>query len=252
MNALCDVRARRSNPVSFSALQDQLSALQDQLTNMQTRDQYAEVCALDQRAGRSSSTRGHSRGGGYRAAQRGRGSGGVSRQCTYCGRSGHSVDRCWDRAKQQSTVGGSQRSQQNSGRSAVRCYNCGGSGHMANVCPTPRGDRESSACVSDVLADVSGDNTARIAYVPMMVDGKQEYVMLDTGASVSLISKSFFSTLSGKVLTNSEKSLVSADGESMNIIGQTTVNISIGKNEIAWKVHVCDSLVSKVILGYDF
>ena len=80
-------------------------------------------------------------------------------------------------------------------------------------------------------------------------------VIIDTGASLSLISKDFYNSLLFKSTIVREpfsRRLKSATGGPIRTLGRTEIYLTIGSTKYKIYLLVCDGVESKVILGNDF
>ncbi|CAC5409372.1 unnamed protein product [Mytilus coruscus] len=79
-------------------------------------------------------------------------------------------------------------------------------------------------------------------------------MMLDTGASITILSKKFFETLDislRKGTIHVKQKLVSATGDTADFLGKMKIKIHLGKNMYVHEVLIAD-IPSKGILGIDF
>ncbi|XP_041435047.1 uncharacterized protein K02A2.6-like [Xenopus laevis] len=125
---------------------------------------------------------------------------------------------------------GGQHQQQNCRYKSETCRNCGKLGHIARVCRSKPGrrraqyvtncDRQESDCtdLNTVNTTHRGDDGI---HIKLEIDGHPVNMLLDTGASVSLISEFVYKNcLGGIALQNSPLHLTSYTGEKIPVLGQ--------------------------------
>ena len=98
----------------------------------------------------------------------------------------------------------------------------------------------------------------RLFHVPIRIDNVTTYALIDTGASVSAMSKYFFDRLTAQAkqdeVVNNRNNLHSICGASMTIAGIYDLRISIAHNdaEIQQRFFIVPQLTETCILGIDF
>ena len=90
-------------------------------------------------------------------------------------------------------------------------------------------------------------------YVRVQVDrDAQLCALLDTGAAFSLIGKSTYDQLSGKQMSSVKIQCQGVSGEKVSILGETDLNVCIGRESQRHRFLVVEGLVVPMILGIDF
>ena len=146
--------------------------------------------------------------------------------CWNCGRIGHVAARCLNPAK---------------------CGNCGGA-H-----PTRRCQQEQGAYAVSRPSDSVSSNMCPVPFATIFATVNQHSipVMIDSGASISLISDDFWRLLSQPPLSRSSSSLVAANGSPLNVLGSVALPLNIGKETVQHAFNVVASLNVSCLFGAD-
>ena len=96
-----------------------------------------------------------------------------------------------------------------------------------------------------------------LLHIPIRIDNVTTYALVDTGASVSAMSKYFFDRLRDHVklnVVNNNDKLRSICGSSMDISGIYDLNVSLDNSldTIAQRFYIVPALTETCILGIDF
>ena len=132
------------------------------------------------------------------------------------------------------------------GSAVITCWNCGERGHVRRNCPRKRKDHKDSwqaAAVSSTLM-VEGS-----------IEGRVTRMLVDTGSAVMLVREDVISMVpSGKSLTTQvpANSVVAANGEKLDIIGQCNLSIKVGVSAKDHPVLIAKNLNQECLLGADF
>ncbi|KII62204.1 Retrovirus-related Pol polyprotein from transposon 17.6 [Thelohanellus kitauei] len=154
----------------------------------------------------------------------------VDERCQKCGRNGHLTEKC---------------------RAYIRCYNCGEEGHTQRFCRrTSRNNNSFNSYSSKrYFCGSFRQNNDIQATIPMILEnGTVLNVLIDTGASVSLIHSKF---VSSKPLSRSYYRLVSAFQTQTTPIGSVALDITLARKSLSWSFLVVDALLFDAIIGRD-
>jgi hypothetical protein len=96
-----------------------------------------------------------------------------------------------------------------------------------------------------------------LLHIPIRIDDVTTYALVDTGASVSAMSKYFFDRLRDHVkliVVNNNDKLRSICGSSMDIAGIYDLNVSLDNSSdtTAQRFYIVPALTETCILGIDF
>jgi hypothetical protein len=160
----------------------------------------------------------------------------------------------------------------NNGR---RCYICGSDKHLRRHCPMQRDatfqsdPRQERAKVYEPKSeDLSQDKTRKTeehsrivhsikesgAYVTAKIFGMDAYLLIDTGATVSLLSKVCYGNMFGTKYRSVEKvesDVLSANGSPVDIYGKTSIDLVLNGTTMSHEMIIADLSVDG-ILGLDF
>ena len=148
-----------------------------------------------------------------------KGSGGDGPCCYRCGKAGHLATQCRHRG--------------------AKCHNCGKVGHLRVVCrsqPQPRNDtgKPNSRAVNHLeeYTLLKVEENINPLKVVMLVDGQKLEMEVDTGASLSLISKSTYQRLKfARGLQPSTVNLRTYSGEPVKVLGTVEVDAAYGEQK---------------------
>ncbi|CAG2207159.1 unnamed protein product [Mytilus edulis] len=144
------------------------------------------------------------------------------------------------------------------GRSPIRdnkCFNCGEEGHFIAQCEKPKsrspqryGNRSRSPSPNTNIPD----SDAKTLYIPVGVNSKKTFGVIDTAAQVSVISKTFFDQLTYKPKIKGNIILKGAGACSeINAGIAENVTLDIGSSTVKWDMVVAE-ITDNLILGIDF
>ena len=138
-----------------------------------------------------------------------------------------------------------------SGEASVRlrrCYKCGSTEHLRRDCPRIQ---RNQAVGMDVGNPTHCATDTR--YVSVMVNGLPTNLLVDTGATVSLLSKAVFNTM-GKTddtIMQVKGDVLSTNGSPLQVLGKTSVDLKLTDKSWVQDVIIADLTVDG-ILGMDF
>lgn len=187
-----------------------------------------------------------------------------TKKCYLCGETGHIAREC---------------------EKGLTCYNCGGRNHLARDCrkrpptdnqrpETPPAKKQQvefnltakqptkGDCVMlELDPDFFGEAFSnelfqrKVSTTPALIGGKVNghdvSVLIDTGATVSLISKRIMhdAKIQHTLEPWTEGPIRTANGQPLEIIGIATVNLVVGQANITYKAIAVETLARGVILG---
>ena len=137
------------------------------------------------------------------------------------------------------------------GEASVRlrkCYKCGSTEHLRRDCPSIQ---RNQAVDMDVGSPTHCVTDTR--YVSVVVNGLSTNLLVDTGATVSLLSKAMFDNM-GKTddtITNVKGDVLSTNGSPLKVLGKTSVELKLADKAWVQDVIIADLTVDG-ILGMDF
>ena len=150
-----------------------------------------------------------------------------------------------------------------------QCYNCGSTDHFRRDCKAPQkgqghqrrqGDRRGAHNTKPKDKQGSGEQGhVKLIHEPgifvkALVNGVRANLLIDTGATVSLISRVMFDNdiqHSNPVVSEAKGDILSANKTPMKVKGKTKVDINMGDMEWRQEVIISDINVDG-ILGIDF
>ena len=151
---------------------------------------------------------------------------------------------------------------------SLTCYKCKKEGHIRKNCPLLESQGASNAC--DEIQPKQGRGSNRNVkprgsigvsqvndaslYLERHVHGLATKCLVDTGSTISIVSKSFLErnkTSLLKQIVQTDQNFVSASGESLKIMGKCEVTFKIGQFEFIQTCIVAD-IVTDCIIGLDF
>ena len=161
-------------------------------------------------------------------------------------------------------------------RSKVRkCYNCGSDEHLKRNCPMPPKESSengqkmldsSNASRNEGLHEGRDNPTdgqcSRVVrslnesglYATARIHGMDTYLLIDTGATVSVLSKVCFENIAGSEnfkLTKVQGDVLSASGSALKVLGKVLIHFMLNDTELHHEMIVADITLDG-ILGLDF
>ena len=186
-----------------------------------------------------------------------------TRLCYLCQKPGHLARSC-PLANQQPVM--EPEGYDKSLRKPTICYRCGKNGHIAKFCnakleenPNPNkvthsgGQKNTDSKIR--LSTISSASKKKTLTVETVINGKDKLCIVDTGASISLISKDQWQSLKldNTPLSPSDIVAEAANNSPIGILGKTTLNVQIDENKkSSHDFYVANEMVSEVILGLDW
>ncbi|CAG2221162.1 unnamed protein product [Mytilus edulis] len=140
------------------------------------------------------------------------------------------------------------------------CFNCGKFGHFKKDCPdssVKRGhpnsqnlpevshEKQNGVIGVNKLANEAG------MFIEAKVNGCKAKMLIDTGATVSLISKKMFDSMKSQVLSPMDREILTANGSPLILFGKTIIDIDLN-GHVCSNIAVVADLNVDGILGIDF
>lgn len=156
-----------------------------------------------------------------------------------------------------------------------KCYKCGSDKHLRKDCPqlnkgsddkltqvnstretNPKTDTsfQKNQCSSDQYSRVVHSINEKGVYVTARIHGMDAYLLVDTGATVSLLSTICYENIkrdANHALTEVERDVLSATGSVLRVLGRTPVDFTLNGIALQQEMIVADLTVDG-ILGLDF
>ena len=140
------------------------------------------------------------------------------------------------------------------------CFNCGKFGHFKKDCPDSRVKRGHPN--SQNLPEVSHEKQNGVIgvnklaneagmFIEAKVNGCKAKMLIDTGATVSLISKKMFDSMKSQVLSPMDREILTANGSPLILFGKTIIDIDLN-GHVCSNIAVVADLNVDGILGIDF
>ncbi|XP_063829223.1 uncharacterized protein LOC135078624 [Ostrinia nubilalis] len=227
-------------------------------TSLEAAELEAKLGGGKNQAGETSNSAGvyavRSGGGGGGAgaargarASAGRGSGASSQRSTQAG-----GDRCY-------RCGSRQHSADKCGFKSAMCYKCDKIGHISHMCRNKKSQRVFQVANSDSEGDGESPTLYRLSdgqesdspwYCKLNVEGVMLNMQIDSGSSVSAISKDTYNRLfKGRPLIESNKVLTVYSGEKIKPLGIMPVNVINSDQSFTSKLYVLDNGNCPPIIG---
>ena len=151
-----------------------------------------------------------------------------------------------------------------------KCFRCGSDQHLKRECPLEMNarDKEAKNTSRNWKSDQTQGNEkkkgmhSRVvcsvneagAYITAKLHGMDTYLLVDTGATVSLLSKTCYENIQGEEnyeLKSVDKEVLSANSSVIEIYGKTSVKFSLNETSLQHDMIIADISVDG-ILGLDF
>ena len=188
--------------------------------------------------------------------------------CYLCRKPGHLAKSCPLANQQPGTPFKSQSYDESlrMDRRLTVCFRCGNSGHIAKFCNVKleggvgpgksTGSEKSKKYDSKVrLSTVSPASKKKTLMVETTINGKNKLCIVDTGASISLVSKDQWQPLKldDTPLSPSDIVAEAANNSPIGILGKATLNVQFDENhKSSHDFYVANEMVSEIILGLDW
>ena len=188
--------------------------------------------------------------------------------CHLCHKQGHLARDCFSRNQRQNlNVSGST----SQSRPPPTCYRCGRQCHISNFCRTEiatptesagqgqskgQNNRDTPQKDSNVrLSAVLPSNKRKTLLVEAKINGVNKLCIIDTGASISLISKNEWDSLKSDDVPLLPSDIVAeaANNSPIGILGKINLFIEVNDAQKSnHEVYVANEMVSEVILGLSY
>ena len=141
-----------------------------------------------------------------------------------------------------------------------KCFNCGKEGHSQYTCTYRNKNSSSAASGQDPKHNINLSSKQTFTssklgsglFVRASINGKEVNCLVDTGATLTMISTKFFETLGlNSNLEIFTPEIITASGTPLNTKGKTEINIEINGCKCQANVVVSDIDID-VVLGLDF
>jgi predicted aspartyl protease len=108
----------------------------------------------------------------------------------------------------------------------------------------------STPIIASATTSISEEKCNSAYILAGFVDGNRTQFLLDSAASRTFVDRNVL-TSAAKILPYSGNIITAANGQRVNVVGETCVKISLCNQETTWKVLVIDTLMQPVIVGQD-
>ena len=146
----------------------------------------------------------------------------------------------------------------------MKCFACGKVGHIGRNCPNKqnlkpqvkseqsntRGSKETANKTPNSVGVHKLSQEAGM-YVKASINGAAANLLIDTGATVTLVSSKLFKTMSHASLSPSQRDILTANGETLHVFGKTMLDIQIDGFKCNNIAVVADINVDGIV-GLDF
>ncbi len=109
----------------------------------------------------------------------------------------------------------------------------------------PKGKRQKDQ--DHVISVVDGDKCT----CPINIDKQKFRALLDTGATVSIISDQSVKNKQNKIIPSSVN-LKTVSGQHLKVLGQIFLKVKLGTTSVSHWFHVVKGITNSLILGFDF
>eukprot|EP00794_Sanderia_malayensis_P006369 gene6369-7101_t len=178
--------------------------------------------------------------------------------CFRCHRQGHLSPNCPNKGEFRNT----QSAQTNRIDAAKKnCFRCGKVGHIAKFCRvdwseiTAGGETEKQRKNDDSskLSSVSDAGKRKTLVVEALIETKRVLCVLDSGASISLMSKSKWNELKvSKDLLAADIIAEAANNEPLGIFGRVELDLEIEGKHFAVEFFIVEKLAHEILLGLNW
>ena len=160
-------------------------------------------------------------------------------------------------------------------RQSLVCYRSGKEGHIAKFFRTVLNDTKEAVQSQDQrlnnqqnrtrmqnetqskirLSTISPASKRKTIMVEAQINGKSKLCIVDTGASISLVSKNEWQLLKGNnaSLTPSDIVAEAANNSPIGILGKTALDVKVDPGHISCRhFYVASDIISEIVLGLDW
>ena len=187
------------------------------------------------------------------------------RTCFNCNRKGHIARNC--RVKQTPNNVMVNRTQPRATNRRIQtppeCFRCGQIGHVSRFCRADfkaidsREERRTPVEQKQAkirLSTVSATNKRKSLLVEVQINGHNKLCIIDTGASISLISKDQWETLNVNKISLVPSDIVAeaANNSTIGILGRVELPVAVNGSENMQEFYVASDIKTDIILGLDW
>ena len=133
-----------------------------------------------------------------------------------------------------------------------KCYKCGSEEHLQRSCPNMKKPSEDDEYGNRQRPSINqtGVKTTGL-YASAEIDGVQVDCLVDTGATLTVISSQIWKMIQDKcILSPFSREIISATGDAMKVLGQAEITLKFGKAYCPVRVIVAE-IDLDVVLGLD-
>jgi predicted aspartyl protease len=148
--------------------------------------------------------------------------------------------------------------------SKTKCFSCGILGHVAKYCrkSNASGTKSFVRTKQHSTTKINEDHRSGSIYVSMLaneavmfikskVNGLNANMLVDTGATVTLVSIKLFESKASPVMTEMKREILTASGSKLTVLGKTIIDIDIN-GYVCSNVAIVADINVDGILGLDF
>jgi predicted aspartyl protease len=154
------------------------------------------------------------------------------------------------------------RGSKNCGAYYKQCFKCNSPGHFKSMCPNrrigswkePRHRKQGKLQTNGVQVSAVSNTSVQENYLPISIGGINTQALVDTGATISVMSNSFLEKIPSKLVSKKApqfKSVTGVGGQVCDVKTQVELTFRVQNFNLTQSFHVLDGHHT-VILGMDF